>query len=166
LDRGVERRLMGGSNFVVIFELIGVVFPAAREVKMNVGNRSAARRAFGGRLLYGRLLAVSASATLLCGSSAALAGPCRLQIVQLERQISIDLPPPVAAYGSVNILPQSLDAQLHHQPTLDTVVQALHYTYKDGNDELDRAWKADSEGDVERCSQSLVEARRLYGLKD
>jgi hypothetical protein len=132
---------------------------------MNIRNRPMARRAFGGQSLYGRLLAVSASAALLCVSSAALAGPCRLQIVQLERQISIDLPAPVA-FGPLNILPQSLDAQLHHQPTLDTVVQALHYTYKDGNDEIDRAWKADNDGDVDSCNRALVEARRHFDLRN
>jgi hypothetical protein len=132
---------------------------------MNVRNRSVAQRAFGGSSLYGRLLVLSASAALLCGSSAALAGPCRLQIVQLEHQIAIDLPAPVAS-GSLNILPQSLDAQLHHQPTLDTVVQALHYAYKDGNEQLDRAWKADNDGDVDGCNQALVEVRRHFDLRN
>ena len=131
---------------------------------MNVRNRSVAPRAFG-RPLYGRLLALSASAALLCGNGAALAGPCRMQIVQFERQIAVDWPPPVAS-GSLNILPQSLDAQLHHQPSLDTVVQAQHLTFKDGNASLDKAWKADNDGDVEGCNQALVEARRLYNFKD
>ena len=130
---------------------------------MDVRNRSVAQRADWS--LYGRLLAVSASAALLCTSSAALAGPCRLQIVQLERQISIDLPP-AEVFGSLNILPQSLDAQLHHQPTLDTVVQAQHYAYKNGNDQLDKAWKADNDGDVDGCVRALVEARRHFDLKN
>lgn len=127
---------------------------------MNVRNRS-----FGGPSLYGRLLAVSASAALLCASSAAQAGPCRMMIVQFERQIAVDLPTPVV-FSSYNILPQSLDAQLHHQPTLDTVVQAQHFNYKDANAQIDRAWKADSDGDVEACNQALVEARRLYDLRN
>jgi hypothetical protein len=133
--------------------LIGGV--SRQEIKMNVRNRP----------LYDRLLALSASAALLGISSAALAGPCRLQIVQLERQIAVDLPPKPVVFGSLSILPQSLDAQLHHQPTLDTVVQAQHFTYKDGNAQIDRAWKADSDGDVEGCSQAIVEARRLYDLR-
>jgi hypothetical protein len=144
--------------------LIGVV-SRLQEVKMEVRNRSVSRRAFGGPALYGRLLAVSASVALLCASSAAQAGPCRMMIVQLERQIAIDLPPPLV-FGSLNILPQSLDAQLHHQPTLDTVVQAQHYTYKDGNAQIDRAWKADSDGDVSGCSEAIVEARRFYDLRN
>src|SRR6516165_10251944 len=111
---------------------------------MNVRNRSVARRAIGSRSLYGRLLALSASAALLGANSAAVAGPCRMQIVQFERQISIDLPPAPVLFGSLNVLPQSLDAQLHHQPTLDTVVQAQHFTYKDGNAQIDKAWRADS----------------------
>jgi hypothetical protein len=145
--------------------LIGVV-SRLQEVNMEVRNRSVSRRAFGGPSLYGRLLVVGASAALLCASSAAQAGPCRMMIVQLERQIAVDLPTPVVVFGSLNILPQSLDAQLHHQPTLDTVVQAQHFTYKDGNAQIDRAWKADTDGDVEVCSQAIVEARRLYDLRN
>ena len=128
-------------------------------------DRSMTRGTLGSRRFYGGLLALSASAALLGGSSAALAGPCRLQIVRLERQIEINLPTP-EVFGSLNILPQSLDAQLHHQPTLDTVVQALHYTYKDGNNQLDRAWKADNDGDVDGCNRALVEARRHFDLRD
>jgi hypothetical protein len=144
--------------------LIGVAsWP--QEIKMNVRNRSMAQRAFGSRSIYGRLLALSASAALLCANSAALAGPCKMQIIQFERQIAIDWPAPVAS-GSLNILPQSVDAQLHHQPSLDTVVQAEHFTFKDGNASLDKAWKADGNGDAEGCNQALVEARRLYYFKD
>lgn len=62
------------------------------------------------------------------------------------------------------ILPQSRDAQLHHQPTLDTVVQAQHVANKPGTDVIDKAWRADATGDVEACSQALVEARRLFDL--
>lgn len=131
---------------------------------MNVRNRSVTK-ASGGRSLYGRLLALSASAAVLCSASAAQAGPCRMEIVQLERQIAINLPAPMV-FGSLNILPQSLDAQLHRQPTLDTVVQAQHYSYKDGNVQLDRAWKADNDGDVDGCTRALVEARRHFDLGD
>ena len=115
--------------------------------------------------INGGLLALSASAALLCFSSAALAGPCRMQIVQLERQISIDVPA-AEVFGSLNVLPQSLDAQLHHQPTLDTVVQAQHIKYKDGNIQLDRAWKADNDGDADGCARALVEARRHFDLRN
>ena len=111
------------------------------------------------------IFALSASVALLCSNGAVLAGPCRMQIVQFEHQIASDLPAPIVS-GSLNILPQSLDAQLHHQPTLDTVVQALHFAHKDGNAELDKAWKADNDGDVEGCNQALVEARRLFYYKD
>jgi len=130
---------------------------------MNVRNRSMAQRAVGGRSFYVCFLALSASAALLCDDGAALAGPCRMKIVQFELRIATDVPVPA---GLFQIQRQSLDAQLHRQPTLDTVVQAQHFTYRDGNDALDRAWKADNNGDVEGCTQALVEARRLYDLGD
>ena len=117
----------------------------------------------GSRRFYRSLLALSASAALLCSNGAALAGPCRMKIVQFELRIATDLPVPA---GLFRVLPQSRDAQLHRQPTLDTVVQAQHFTYRDGNDALDRAWKADNDGDAEGCTQALVEARRLYELGD
>jgi hypothetical protein len=132
---------------------------------MNICNPSKAQRTFGGRFLYGRLLALSASAALLCGAGAAQAGPCSMLITQFERQIAIDWPPPVVS-GTLGVLPQSLDAQLHHQPTIDSVVQAEHFTFKDGNASLDKAWKADNAGDAAGCNQALVEARRLYYFKD
>jgi hypothetical protein len=85
-----------------------------------------------------------------------------MQIVQFERQIEADIP--IAASGQ--ILPQSLDAQLHHQPTLDSVVQAQHVNNTGGNIVIDKAWQADAAGDADSCNQALVEARRLYDLSN
>jgi hypothetical protein len=144
-------------------------FIGRREVDMNVAvhsithfrNRSAAQSAFG-RSFYGSLLALGAGVALLCGNGAALGGPCAIQIVQFERQIADNTPHPLSG----PILPQSRDAQLHHQPTLETVVQAEHIANIDGIVVIDRARKADDAGDIEGCNQALVEARRLFDLRN
>ncbi|MGA9947562.1 MAG: hypothetical protein WBQ24_04880 [Xanthobacteraceae bacterium] len=140
-----------------------------REVTMNVAvrgiasvrNGSGARTTFGGRSFYGSLLALSVSALLLCGNGAALAGPCTTRIIQVERQIADT---PDWMFGP--ILPQSLDAQLHRQPTLETVMQALHARNIDGNAVIDLARKADKDGNIKECVRALVEARRLFELGD
>jgi hypothetical protein len=148
--------------------LIDVIF--RQEVAMNVAvrrsaswrNGSGARSTFAGRSFYGSLIALSASALLLCGNGAALAGPCTTQIIQVERQIADNTPDWM--FGP--ILAQSLDAQLHHQPTLETVVQARHAHNIHGNAVIDLARKADNGGDIKRCIRALVEARRLFDLGD
>jgi hypothetical protein len=146
------------------------VISRLREVTMNVAVRritsvrdgSGAQRTFGGRSFYGSFLALSASVALLCGNGAALAGRCTRQIVQVERQIADNTPDWM--FGP--ILPQSLDAQLHHQPTLETVVQARHAHNIDGNTVIDLARKADKDGNIKECIRALVEARRLFDLGD
>src|SRR5277367_4865490 len=98
-------------------------------------NRPVAKDIFSGRLVCGSVLAWGASVALLCGDGAALSGPCTMQIVQFERQIADVMSVPTSGGP---ILPQSRDAQLHHQPTLDSVVQAQHVTNMGGNTVIDR----------------------------
>jgi hypothetical protein len=46
------------------------------------------------------------------------------------------------------------------------VVQAEHVANKDGDAAIERARKADSAGGAASCNQALIEARRLYLIKD
>jgi hypothetical protein len=102
----------------------------------------------------------AASAIMLGSVGAAHSGPCTTQIVALEQQINtapaIPEPGPSA--------PQSLGAQLHHQPTPGSVERGEHIANKDGDVALDRARKADGAGDAKTCNDALDEARRLYGI--
>jgi hypothetical protein len=125
-------------------------------------NGSVAKNKVSSRFKYGRALALGASVALLCGNGAALAGPCTMQIVQFERQIADNMTDPMSS----PILPQSLHAQLHHQPTLETVVQAQHVRNTDGNAVIDLARKADNDGNIRECIRALIEARRLFDLGD
>ncbi len=99
------------------------------------------------------------------GSSATLcAGPCTTQIAQLEKQIrqaQADAPPGGAGEPSA---PQSVGAQLHHQPTPGSVRQATRQADADGDAALARAKDADAAGDAAGCAKALNEARALYGL--
>jgi hypothetical protein len=55
-------------------------------------------------------------------------------------------------------------AQLHHQPTPGSVGQAAHVANTEGDAAIERAKKADAEGDATGCNQALVEARRVYSI--
>lgn len=91
----------------------------------------------------------------------AYAGPCTRQIGNLEQQIKLS-----AASATVGPSgPQTVGAQLHHQPTPSTVERAETKANTDADAALDRARKADAAGDASGCKNALVEARRLYGLE-
>jgi hypothetical protein len=107
-----------------------------------------------------RLLVFTATA-ILCGTGAAQSGPCTPQIAQLEQQIAGDRPGPSSGPTAT----QSVGAQLHHQPTPNSVGQAEHVANADGDLAIERAKKADAAGDATGCDQALVEARRLYDVK-
>ena len=128
----------------------------------SVRNASGAQSTCGGRSFYSGFLALSVGAVLLCGSDAALAGPCTMEIVQFERQIADNTPDWIFGPN----LPQSLDAQLHRQPTVETVVQARHARNIDGNAVIDLARKADKDGNIKECVRALIEARRLFDFGD
>jgi hypothetical protein len=71
--------------------------------------------------------------------------------------------PPPSGAGEPSA-PQTLGAQLHHQPTAGTVQNAEHKANADGDAALERARKADAAGDAEGCTAALREAKNLYGI--
>jgi hypothetical protein len=109
----------------------------------------------------------TAVAILVCGIGAAHSGPCTADIDQLEHQIASGGPNPNSAPNpnSGPTTTQSVDAQLHHQPTPGSVGQAAHVANKDGDAAIERAKKADTAGDAASCSQAVIEARRLYDIQ-
>ena len=111
----------------------------------------------------GRLHSVLLAACI--GSAAAAqAGPCATQIAQVEQQIRLaqaSSPPEGAGEPSA---PQSVGAQLHHQPTPQSVKSAESRARADSATALDRARKADAAGDAAACAKALAEAKALYGL--
>ncbi len=107
------------------------------------------------------LLVVIGTAILLGSAGAAQSGPCTVQIEQIEHRIGSDIAGPTFGLTA----PQSVDAQLHHQPTASSVERAEHVANTDGDVAIDRAARADAVGDGTRCSQDLIAARRFYNIK-
>jgi hypothetical protein len=103
-----------------------------------------------------------AAAFLISNSEIALSGPCTAQIVQLENQTASASPVPASGPTAT----QSVDAQLHHQPTPGTVGQADQNANKDADAAIEQAKKADSANDAAGCNAALVSARRLYDIKE
>ncbi len=112
-----------------------------------------------------KVLQASALAALTCGfmlkaGAAAQAGPCTADIRQLQSQIKTSVSNPVAGPTA----DQSVGAQLHHQPTPGDVQSAESKANADADAALDRARKADEQGDASACQEALRQARLLYGL--
>jgi hypothetical protein len=74
-----------------------------------------------------------------CAGGAAHSGTCTAQIAQLEQQIR----------GSGPTAPQSIEAQLHHQPTPRTVQNAESKAIADADAALQRARQTNA-----RCKES------------
>jgi hypothetical protein len=124
------------------------------------------RRTMIGRPVMERLRIVTLAAVALIGGSAAsFAGPCTKQISQVEqriRQAQAGSPPGGAGEPSA---PQSVGAQLHHQPTPGSVQSAERMANADGEAALARARNADAAGNAAACAKALTEASALYGVE-
>jgi hypothetical protein len=104
------------------------------------------------------LLIATTAATLLCGSGYAHSGPCTSQIEQLERQIGHAS----SSAKSGPTAPQSIEAQLHHQPTPETVRNAERKANADAAAVLQRARQADTDDNPAACAKALDEAKRYW----
>jgi hypothetical protein len=127
-------------------------WPGTASSRWNPYTRSVGRFASGG------LLVATTAAALLCGSAVAHSGPCTPQIEQLERQIG------QASSGiqSGPTAPQSIEAQLHHQPTPAKVREAEHRAIANAVAVLQRARQADSEGSLVACTEALTDAKHHW----
>jgi hypothetical protein len=107
---------------------------------------------------------VLTAAGLIGGAATSEAGPCTTQISQVEQQIhNAQAASPPGGAGEPTA-PQSIGAQLHHQPTPQTVESAESKARASAEAALDRARKADAAGDASACAKALKEARELYGI--
>ena len=99
-------------------------------------------------------------ASLVSGAVNAQAGPCTARIAEIERSIQASAPLPDSGPSA----PQSVGAQLHHQPTPGSVEGAEHRARADGLAALERARQADAAGDAAACAKAIEEAKLIYGL--
>jgi hypothetical protein len=102
-----------------------------------------------------------AVALLMCvflGQSAALAqaGPCSDEIAQLRRAAG-------SSSGRVTA-PQSVGAQLGHQPTPGSVQQAQHAAQSSFTALLARAEVLAAEGEHAECMEAVATAKRMLEL--
>ena len=110
------------------------------------------------------LTAVAVGIVLLGGAEGVYAGPCTTQIAQLEQKIrEAQAVSPPGGPGEPS-LPQSVGAQLHHQPTVRSVEGAESKANAEGAAALDRARHADAVGDATGCAKALQDAKDLYGV--
>jgi hypothetical protein len=113
-----------------------------------------------GRSASFALLIATTAATLLCGSGTAHSGPCTSQIEELERQIGHAS----SSAKSGPSAPQSIEAQLHHQPTPETVRNAERKANADAAAALQRARQADTDDNPAACAKALGEAKRRWSI--
>jgi hypothetical protein len=99
------------------------------------------------------------------GGMAAQAGPCTNQISQVEQAIRHAQAKSGPGGSGEPSAPQSIGAQLHHQPTPGSVQSAEHVANADGDAALERARKADAAGNSAACAKALAEAKALYGVE-
>jgi hypothetical protein len=105
------------------------------------------------------------TATLLASVASCHAGPCTAEIAQLEQQIA-QLQAGAAPSGAGQPSgPQSLGAQLHHQPTQGSVENAQKQADADASAALERARKADAANDAAGCATALDQAKQIYGIQ-
>jgi hypothetical protein len=95
-----------------------------------------------GNSASGSALLAAAFSVLFAGT--AQAGPCTAQIEQLESQIHLAASNPVVGPTT----PQTVNAQLHRQPTPGAVEHGEAKANADGDAALERARKADAQGDA------------------
>jgi len=103
-------------------------------------------------------IVAAAAVSLMCGSAAAHAGPCTAQIADVERYIKRAMAAAVAGPSG----PQSVGAQLHHQPTPQSVESAQGTARAAAEAALKRARQADAKGDAAACQKALDEVKQLY----
>jgi hypothetical protein len=100
---------------------------------------------------------LSVAATLVMGSTPAHAGPCAADIARFEQEVQASRASPDAGPGA----PQSIGAQMEHQPTPASVAAAKALAEAEFAAVLARAKALDAQDD-KACFEALAEARLIY----
>jgi hypothetical protein len=99
-------------------------------------------------------------AVLGLGSTFAHAGPCTADIAQFETAIRQSAGDPMAGLTA----PQSVSAQLNHQPTVTSVKREKERLKSRFDAIMTRAKRLDARGDRAGCTGALNAAKRMYIL--
>jgi hypothetical protein len=100
------------------------------------------------------------SAVLGLTATNALAGPCTSEIADFEAAIRSSQGKPLAGLTA----PQSIGAQLGHEPTPASVEQTQERLKKSFAATMARAKRYDSRGNRLGCTRELAKAKRMYIL--
>jgi hypothetical protein len=99
-------------------------------------------------------------AVLAFAATNALGGPCTSDIADFEAAIRNSQGNPFAGLTA----PQSVGAQLEHQPTPSSVAQAQAQLKKNFAATMARAKRYDTQGNRPGCTSELAKAKRMYVL--
>jgi hypothetical protein len=86
------------------------------------------------------------------------AGPCGDDIAQFEETVRQSAGDPNAGL----MAPQSVDAQLGHQPTPSSLKRAKDRLHAKLSARMARAERLDKQGNREGCMRALAAAKRIY----
>jgi hypothetical protein len=86
------------------------------------------------------------------------AGPCSDDIAQFKETVRQSAGDPDAGL----MAPQSVDAQLGHQPTPGSLKRAKDRLHAEFSARMARAERLDKRGDREGCMRALAAAKRMY----
>lgn len=100
---------------------------------------------------------VSFVAALVVGTTSAHAGPCTADIARFEAEVQAARKSPDPGPSA----PQSIGAQMEHQPTVESVARAKAQALAGFDAVLARAKALDAEDDP-ACAAALTEARLIY----
>jgi hypothetical protein len=90
--------------------------------------------------------------------ASAHAGPCSDDIAQFQQTVRQSAGDPDAGL----MAPQSVDAQLGHQPTPGSLKRAKDRLHAEFSARMARAERLDKRGDREGCMRALAAAKRMY----
>jgi hypothetical protein len=107
-----------------------------------------------------KITAAVVCAVLALAATNALAGPCTSDIAQFEAAIRNSQGNPFAGLTA----PQSIGADLNHQPTAASVAQAQQRLKKTFAATMARAKRYDAQGNRPGCTRELNAAKQMYLL--
>ncbi len=107
-----------------------------------------------------KITAALIGAVLAFAATNALAGPCTSDIADFEAAIRSSQGNPLAGLSA----PQSVGADLSHQPTPASVAQAQQRLKKRFSATMARAKRYDAQGNRLGCTRELNAAKRMYVL--
>jgi hypothetical protein len=112
----------------------------------------------GARMTRKTAAAFVIGATLALGVASASAGPCTADIAQFENTVRHSAKKPDA--GPMG--PQTVGAQLGHEPTPDSIKRAEEQAQTRFETTLARAKTLDAQGKGAECGQALSDAKLMF----